>query len=84
MNLDSNHGIPPNILRFIPDFEEQEHAPIEQATAIGRDFAGMPTYQTPLTWLFFGNENSFFRYRKDLKAMTSILNTEQKEKLRRT
>lgn len=49
---------------------------------LGREFAGMPTYSTPLTWLFFGNENSFFRYRYDLRKMVSILNTEEQEKLR--
>lgn len=48
---------------------------------LGRDFAGMPTYSTPLTWLFFGNENSFFRYRHDLRKMMSILKTEEKEKV---
>lgn len=49
---------------------------------LGRDFAGLPTYSTPLTWLFFGNENSFFRYRYDLRKMVSILTTEEQEKLR--
>lgn len=49
---------------------------------LGRDFAGLPTYSTPLTWLFFGNENSFFRYRYDLRKMVSILTTEEQKKLR--
>lgn len=48
---------------------------------LGRPFAGMDTYQTPLTWLFFGNENSFFRYRYDLRKMMSVLTTEEKEKI---
>lgn len=49
---------------------------------LGRPFAGLPVYDQPLTWLFFGNENSFYRYRYDLRKMISILNGEEQAKLR--
>lgn len=49
---------------------------------LGRPFAGLPVYDQPLTWLFFGNENSFYRYRYDLRKMVSILNAEEQAKLR--
>lgn len=53
---------------------------------LGRSFAGLPTYQppegkAPLKWLFYGNENSFFRFRKDLKGMFSILRDEERERV---
>lgn len=49
---------------------------------LGRPFAGLPTLQRPLTWLFYGNENSFYRFRHDLSRMTSVLNTAECERLR--
>ncbi|MDO5320559.1 MAG: AAA family ATPase [bacterium] len=49
---------------------------------LGRPFAGLPTLQRPLTWLFYGNENSFYRFRHDLSKMTSVLNTAECERLR--
>ena len=49
---------------------------------LGRPFAGLPTLQRPLTWLFYGNENSFYRFRYDLRKMVSVLTTQEREKLR--
>jgi len=53
---------------------------------LGRFFAGLPTYKPPkdkepLKWLFYGNENSFFRFRNDLKGMFSILSDEERERV---
>lgn len=53
---------------------------------LGRSFADLPTYKPPkdkepLKWLFYGNENSFFRFRNDLKGMFSILSDEERERV---
>jgi hypothetical protein len=49
---------------------------------LGRDFAGLPTCRRPLKWLFYGNENGFYRYRNDLRQMLKFCNSEQRERLR--
>ena len=49
---------------------------------LGRDFAGLPTCRRPLKWLFYGNENGFYRYRNDLRQMLKFCSSEQRERLR--
>ncbi len=49
---------------------------------LGRDFAGLPTYKRPLNWVFFGNENGFYRYRNDAKKMLKFCSSEQREQIR--
>ena len=49
---------------------------------LGRDFAGLPTCRRPLKWLFYGNENGFYRFRNDLRQMLKFCNSEQRERLR--
>ena len=49
---------------------------------LGRDFAGLPTCRRPLKWLFYGNENGFYRFRNDLRQMLKYCNSEQRERLR--
>ena len=49
---------------------------------LGRGFAGLPTCQRPLKWLFFGNENGYYRFRADLKKMLQFCSTEQRERIR--
>ena len=49
---------------------------------LGRDFAGLPTCRRPLKWLFYGNENGFYRFRNDLRQMLKFCSSEQRERLR--
>ena len=49
---------------------------------LGRDFAGLPTCKRPLKWLFYGNENGFYRFRNDLRQMLKFCSSEQRERLR--
>ena len=49
---------------------------------LGRDFAGLPTCKYPLHWLFYGNENGFYRYRNDLRQMLKSCTAEERERLR--
>ena len=49
---------------------------------LGRSFAGLPTCKRPLKWLFYGNENGFYRYRNDLRQMLKFCSSEQRERLR--
>ena len=49
---------------------------------LGRDFAGLPTCKRPLKWLFFGNENGYYRFRADLKKMLQFCGTDQRERIR--
>ena len=49
---------------------------------LGRDFAGLPTCRRPLKWLFYGNENGFYRFRDDLRQMLKFCSSEQRERLR--
>ena len=49
---------------------------------LGRDFAGLPTCRRPLNWLFYGNENGFYRFRNDLRQMLKFCSSEQRERLR--
>ena len=49
---------------------------------LGLDFAGLPTCKRPLKWLFYGNENGFYRYRSDLRRMLDFCTAEQRERLR--
>ena len=49
---------------------------------LGRDFAGLPTCRRPLKWLFYGNENGFYRFRNDLRQMLKYCSSEQRERLR--
>ena len=43
---------------------------------LGRKFGGLPTYPEPLTWLFYGNENSFSRFQDDIQAMLTTVDTD--------
>ena len=49
---------------------------------LGRDFAGLPTCKRPLKWLFYGNENGFYRYRNDLRQMLKFCTADERERLR--
>ncbi len=49
---------------------------------LGRDFAGLPTCKRPLKWLFYGNENGFYRYRNDLRQMLKFCTAAERERLR--
>ena len=49
---------------------------------LGRDFAGLPTCRRPLKWLFYGNENGFYRYRNDLRQMLKSCTADERERLR--
>ena len=49
---------------------------------LGRDFAGLPTCKRPLKWLFYGNENGFYRYRNDLRQMLKSCTADERERLR--
>ena len=49
---------------------------------LGRDFAGLPTCRRPLKWLFYGNENGFYRYRNDLRQMLKFCTSDERERLR--
>ncbi len=49
---------------------------------LGLDFAGLPTCKRPLNWLFYGNENGYYRYRADLRKMLGACTAEQRERLR--
>ncbi len=49
---------------------------------LGRDFAGLPTCRRPLKWLFYGNENGFYRYRNDLRQMLKFCTADERERLR--
>ena len=49
---------------------------------LGRDFAGLPTCKRPLKWLFYGNENGFYRYRNDLRQMLTSCTADERERLR--
>ena len=49
---------------------------------LGRDFAGLPTCNRPLNWLFYGNENGFYRYRNDLRQMLKSCTADERERLR--
>ena len=49
---------------------------------LGREFAGLPTSRRPLKWLFYGNENGFYRYRHDLRQMLKFCTSEERERLR--
>ena len=49
---------------------------------LGRDFAGLPTCKRPLKWVFFGNENGYYRYRTDARMMLKFCNSTQREQIR--
>ena len=49
---------------------------------LGRDFAGLPTCRRPLKWLFYGNENGFYRFRNDLRQMLKFCTSDERERLR--
>ena len=49
---------------------------------LGRDFAGLPTCKEPLNWLFYGNENGFYRFRNDLRQMLKFCTADERERLR--
>ena len=49
---------------------------------LGRDFAGLPTCKRPLKWVFFGNENGYYRYRTDARMMLKFCNSAQREQIR--
>ena len=49
---------------------------------LGRGFAGLPTCKRPLKWLFYGNENGFYRYRNDLRQMLKFCTADERERLR--
>lgn len=49
---------------------------------LGLDFAGLPTCQRPLKWLFYGNENGYYRYRADLKKMLKFCTSDQLARIR--
>ena len=49
---------------------------------LGIDFAGLPTCRRPLKWLFYGNENGYYRYRNDLRQMLKFCTASQRERLR--
>jgi hypothetical protein len=49
---------------------------------LGRDFADLPTCRRPLKWLFYGNENGFYRYRNDLRQMLKFCTASERERLR--
>ena len=49
---------------------------------LGLPFAGLPTCQRPLNWLFYGNENGYYRYRSDLRQMLKFCTSDQLARLR--
>ena len=49
---------------------------------LGRGFAGLPTCKRPLNWLFYGNENGFYRYRNDLRQMLKFCTADERNRLR--
>ena len=50
---------------------------------MGCDFGGLEMYkEKQLNWLFYGNENSFFRFRDDIQAMLKTVPKAEHEKLR--